>query len=434
VSEWLLVLWLTTLVSDRFDLLAGKGGFLITPFLILTPVVIALELFRLVGKGGKFRVPRNLPAYLLVASCFLIVVLVSVFYSFDIATATKRYALLVFQVYTTAVVLLFIAQRPDPRRILVRGAYGALGLSIVCNAVQLQSWFVRGGEPLILLGGMIDMSSHVYGPWLPRLSGPAGDMNRGGILALIHTYILLHLAPRTRMRRVVVTLASLGMVMSLSRSVLIGVLGTAGAGVLRRGRIVVTRRRVVLAALAIAVVAGGLLASPRTAAAVGSALEPITGRFSTREGSSEVHFGVMDRAVDLVTRSPKNALIGVGYGNAFAFLQDFFGDNKYGNFHSLYLTLAAECGGIGLFLGVLLIFYGAFRGGVYQPLLVGLACFNVFYQMGTEPIFWVALVLGWTRLGDPSLARGQPPPPRPPPVPAAARAPRIHSPPLISRG
>jgi len=409
LTSFLFALWFATIGADRFDLLAGQGSVKLGPALILTPILVALELFRLMRQGGKFRVPRNAVAYGLVVSAFLAVVLVSVLYSFDIQMSAKRYALLVFQVYSTLIVGVALAQRPDARALLVRGAYWGIALGTVSNVFQFVSWFVHGDGELLLLGGVLDMTLNVYGAFFPRLSAQAFDMNRGGILLLVYSYLLVRLAPRSRIRTLCVTAGVLGMILTLSRSVLLGLMGTALALFLSGRRLTFTRRKAVVAALSVAAICAGLIASPRTAAAVGEALEPLKQRFSMREGSANVHFDLIWRGVEIASDSPRNAVIGIGYGNSFAYLQDFFPGDKYGNFHSLYLTLLAECGGLALLLGVALIAYGAFKGGIYIPLIAGFAFFNIFYQTSAEAIFWFSLVLGWTRLGDPTLAPRAPP-------------------------
>lgn len=399
----LFALWLATIGADRLDLLAGQGSVMLSPALILTPVLVALEVFRLMRQGGRFRVPRNGVAYALVASAFLAVVLVSVLYSFDIKMSAKRYALLAFQVYGTLLVGVALAQRPDARALLVRGAYWGLVLGTVFNALQLAAFLTSGDAELLLLGGVLDMTPNTYGKLLPRLSAQAMDMNRGGILLLVYSFLLVRLAPPSKLRTLCVTAGVLGIVLTLSRSVMLGLVGTAIALLLSGRRLRLTRRRAVGAAVAVAAICAGLIASPRTATAVGEALEPLGQRFSTREGSASVHLGLIERGVEIATDNPKNAVIGIGYGNSFAYVQDYFPGDKYGNFHSLYLTLLTECGGLALLLGIALIAYAAFKGGIYIPLIAGFAFFNIFYQTSAEAIFWFSLVLGWTRLGDPTL-------------------------------
>jgi len=409
LSGALFALWFATLGADRLDLLVGQGPFKLSPVLILTPLLVAMEIFRLMRQGGRFRVPPNAVAYALVASAFLSVVLLSVLYSFDIQSSAQRYALLAFQLYSTLVVGVALAQRPDARALLVRGAYWGLALGTLFNAVQLGAWFLNGDDELMLLGGILDMTPNTYGSFIPRLSAQALDVNRGGILLLVYSFLLVRLAPRSKVRALWVTAGVLGIVLTLSRSVMLGLVGTAIALLLSGRRLRFTRRRAVGTALVVAAVCAGFLASPRTAVSVGEALEPLGQRFSTREGSASIHLQLIGRGVEIATHSPKNTVIGIGYGNSYAYLQDYFPGDKHGNFHSLYLTLLTECGGLALLLGIALIAFAAFKGGIYIPLIAGFAFFNIFYQTTAEAIFWFSLVLGWTRVGDPTLdARAAP--------------------------
>lgn len=401
----LLSLWFALLGADRIDLFAGEGWFTLTPFLVLTPLIIVLEALRLGGRGGSFRVPPNLGAYGLLATGLLLVVLVSLFYSYDIEMSAKRYTLLAFQIYATLLMVVVIAQRPDPGAVLARGALWGIGIGTAFNAVQLVSYFQRGSEEFRILGGVVDMTCWSYGPWLPRLSAQAFDMNRGGILLLVYVFLLLRLAPPSRLRTLAVTAGVFGMVMSLSRSVLLGVLGTWMAIFLLERRFSLRRPTVLALSATGTLLTALLLVSPRAQEAAGSLMAPLASRFSIGEGSANVHFEVIAHGVEIATESPRNALIGVGYGNAFAYLQDYFPDDDHGNFHSLYLTFLVESGAVSLLLVGVLLFYAALRGGEYRPLIVGLAFFNIFYQMGAEAIFWLTLVLGWTRLGDPTRAR-----------------------------
>ncbi|HEX8670503.1 MAG TPA: O-antigen ligase family protein, partial [Longimicrobium sp.] len=403
MSSALFALWFATLGADRFDLLAAEGSVKLGPALLLTPILVALEIFRLMRQGGKFRVPRNAVAYTLVASTFLSVVLLSVLYSFDMEMSAKRYALLAFHVYSTLIVAMALAQRPDARDLLVRGAYWGLALGTFSNIFQVASWFIWGDDEIKFLGGVLDMTLNVYSGVIPRLSAQAYDMNRGGILLLVYSYLLVRLAPPSKVRTLCVAAGLLGMLLTLSRSVMLGLLGTVIALLLSGRRLRITRRRMVGSALTLAAICAVLIASPRASSTVADALEPLGQRFSAREGSASVHLRLIDRGVEIATKSPKNAVVGIGYGNSFAYLQDLFPGDKYGNFHSLYLTLLTECGGLALLLGVALIAFGAFKGGVYIPLVAGFAFFNIFYQTSAEAIFWFSLVLGWTRLGDPTL-------------------------------
>jgi hypothetical protein len=427
----LLALWFALIGADRLDFFAGNGPFILAPVLILTPVVVVLGTLRLLGGGGRFRVPANTGAYTLLATAFLAVVLVSVFYSYDLEMSVRRYALLAFQVYGTVLVALILAQRADARTVLVRGAYWGLLIGTVFNAFQIASFFVRSGDEFLLLGGVVDMTANVYGTWVPRLAGQAFDMNRGGILFLVYVAVLLRLAPRSKVRTLAVAVGVIGIVGSLSRSVLLGGIGVGLAIVFLEGRFSLSRRGAAIGALAVAGIAGMLMFSPRAVEVGNAVMVPIAMRFDMSEGSAGVHAELLERGIEVALESPKHALVGVGYGNSFAYVDDIFPDDKYGNFHSLYVTLLVESGGLALLAGLLLLGYPAFRGGTYRPLIMGLAFFNIFYQTGAEAVFWFVLVLGWTRLADPTLEPRTTPAPVPVPAPQE-RVPALVPPPAAA--
>ena len=89
------------------------------------------------------------------------------------------------------------------------------------------------------------------------------------------------------------------------------------------------------------------------------------------------------------------ALIGLGYGSSYLVLDDIFPGNRYGNFHSLYVSMFAESGVFALLLIVVLLAVPLARRGPYRALVLGLVVFNVFYQATVEPAFWAVLALAW---------------------------------------
>ena len=76
-------------------------------------------------------------------------------------------------------------------------------------------------------------------------------------------------------------------------------------------------------------------------------------------------------------------------------LSDFFGDNKYGNFHDLYVSVLAELGLPAFLLLLIILCYNPekeTRSIIHRRDLV----FNVFLQSFLEPIFWVTIALVWS--------------------------------------
>ena len=124
-------------------------------------------------------------------------------------------------------------------------------------------------------------------------------------------------------------------------------------------------------------------------------LEPLAQRLSPTEASTQEHFTLLGRGLEEGTESVKRATIGMGYGNSYMELQDVFPGNKYGNFHSLYVTMLAESGVFALILSLVLLGYPLGLPGNWRSLIAGFVAFNVFYQTLAEPLFWFALAMAW---------------------------------------
>src|SRR5262249_15551926 len=185
------------------------------------------------------------------------------------------------------------------------------------------------------------------------------------------------------------------LVATISRSAL---LGAAAMGLMmavrQRGRVSLVP--LVAASLIAAAGIGLFLTNPRVvrrAAAVLTA--PASHRLSTSEGSAQSHLALIERGLSDATGSVPTALIGFGYGNSHLVLQDVFPGNKYGNFHSLYVSLFAESGVVALLLIVVLMLTPLIAGGPFRPLIAGAVVFNLLYQTPTEPAFWFALSASW---------------------------------------
>ena len=96
ISSLLLVLWIALLGVDRIDFFGGEGEFILTPFLILTPLLLVFEGFRVLESRVGIQLQRHGEAYLLLLLFFLSIVLISTFLAQDPLMSAKRSALLLF--------------------------------------------------------------------------------------------------------------------------------------------------------------------------------------------------------------------------------------------------------------------------------------------------------------------------------------------------
>jgi hypothetical protein len=395
VRDALLIFWVATMGADRVDLLGGAGPITLPPYLVLMPLVLVLEVPSLIAaRRVEFR--REGQVYLLLATILGSMALASAVGSSEPGLSAKRAALLVFQLYALLLVAVVLANRPDPTAILVRGAWLGLTVSFLFNVLQVVTWF---RNPSAMPGGVIDLVPGRFGMLMPRPGGQTLDPNRGGMVFALFLFILYRFGRPSRARRLYTAGTVLSILITLSRSAALGALGMMGTALMERRRLRITRGRVVGGLVGTVVAVLAIIVIPGAAEVLGVILAPLTERFSTRDSGNSLHFELIERALEVAGRSWKNALFGIGYGNSATVLTDLLPGTRYANFHSLYGTLLAEMGIIAFMAGLVMMIYPAVRKNPWRPVAVGFLFFNIFYQLVSEPSFWLVLAMGWLGVG-----------------------------------
>jgi hypothetical protein len=410
----LFILWVALIGADRIDFLGGAAPFHLTPYLVLTPLVLCSELVRRHLGGRRIRIPRPGTSFLLLALVLLGLVGGSVFVSPELTKSAARAALLVVHLAGSLAVLLAAWDRGALDRLFERGAVAGLLLFTLFDALQLAN--LAGAVPdLYRLGSLaIDLVPSTYGEIVPRLSGTVADQNRSGLVLLFFGWFVGY-RPGRGPRAGLLALAVVLSVLTLSRSAAIAGLAAFVVLVLERRVRHVSPRFVLGVSLAVAAATCALLASAGARDWVVASLEPLAQRLSLDEGSSQEHFMLIGRGIGEGTASLSRLATGIGYGSAYTVLQDVFPGNRYASFHSLYVTMFAECGVLALACLLVLIAVPMVRGGRYRALVVGAAVFNLFYQAQTEPTLWIIFALGWLAMPPTTPRR-----PRAPSGPTAA--------------
>ncbi len=119
ISRVLLVLWIALLAVDRIDFLGGEGAFILTPFLVLTPLLLVFEGFRVLESRAGLQLQLQGKAYLLLVLFFLSIVLISSLLAQDPLMSAKRSALLSFLGMSTFAVAVTVSGRKDSRRAVI---------------------------------------------------------------------------------------------------------------------------------------------------------------------------------------------------------------------------------------------------------------------------------------------------------------------------
>jgi len=397
----LLALWIALLAVDRIDFLGGEGGFILTPFLVLTPLLLVFEGFRILESRAGIQLQHQGRPYLVLMLFFLSIVLISTLLAQDLLISAKRSALLSFLGISTFAVAVTVSGREDSRRALVAGAKLGLIIAVVFGVLEIFTFISNLSEPFRFGFLTIDLWPHTYYGIVPRISGQVMDANRGGLLMVFYLFILLRWDRPGFRRWGWLTLGSVFILLSLSRSAVLMGMITIFLMWSEGRKFRVNRRAVFAVLIGLVVSAGWLIASSSTRSSIVQGLEPLAQRLSPTEASTQEHFLLLGRGVEEGTESVKRATIGMGYGNSYMELQDIFPGNKYGNFHSLYVTMLAESGVLALIISLTLLIYPLGLPGVWRPLIAGLVAFNIFYQTLAEPLFWFALAMAWLTIQRP---------------------------------
>ncbi|HEX8208539.1 MAG TPA: O-antigen ligase family protein [Longimicrobium sp.] len=409
MRDALLVFWIATMGADRIDLLGGGGPVTMPPYLVLMPLLLMLELPAL-GAMRRVELRREGQVYLALAMLLGGLAMASAVGSSDPELSGKRAVLLVFQLFTILFVAVVLANRPDPASILVRGAYLGLLVSFVFNVAQIGVWL---NDPGAVGGGFVDLVPVRFGSIMPRPGGQTLDPNRGGIVSAVFLFLIYRFGRPSKARGVAAVVTVFSLILTLSRSAVMGAMGMMAAALAERRRVRFTRGRLAAGLLASAAAILGVFVVPGALDVLAAAGELLGARFTAREGTSNsIHFQLIERALDVAGRSWKNALIGIGFGNAGSVLTDLLPGTRYANFHSFYATLLAEMGLFALLVGLVITLYPVVRRTPFRPVMVGFLLFNLFYQLLTEPAFWLMLSCAWLGVGvaarDPEPAPGAP--------------------------
>lgn len=398
MSALLLPLWVALLGADRIDFLGGSGPIVLTPFYALTPLVILREVLHRRSRGQT-----ALPAwegrraqYAALLLTLLSVAALSILMSRDVPTSVGRLLLLVALSCGAGAVCWIGADDPDWGERLARGARWGLALHAALCLVETAA-FVHWLPAQWQVGpARLRLDPFTYAGVLPRPSGLTFDPNRAGLVSLVHWALIDRVTVQRRRGWGLLTLALLAA--TLSRSALLAGLTYQAA----RGRTDASRERTPRWRMPklLPVLTGGLavllLLAPTWREQAARALAPIAERLDASEGSARAHSSLLSQGLREATRDVPRTIVGAGYGTSFLLLRDRFGGDRYGNYHSLYLTLWVESGIIALLVLLMLLLRPLrFASGWRGLLLAGLS-FNLFYQAIGEAAFWMIIALAWT--------------------------------------
>jgi O-Antigen ligase len=389
--------------ADRIDFLWGQGFFKLTPFLFFATLVVLIHILFMGLRGSlQFQVPpsvrRQVP-FLLLFALFLLLSFTSTIFGVDPQRGLVALSGLVLVSILGFCISVRVLVDPAPEKLVVRSITFALVVWLIFCVGECISWsqgaYRAQEEAASSIASMFAPTSTLL--WLPRLSGYCLDANRAAFILVMYLVLLDRFVIRSGYSRFLRFAVTFFLLLTVSRSGMLCWLGYSAfsAGLWKR----VTRRVVFkaitagLLCLALAFIYWDQVSALLEAWQVS---DMVSARFSGEEGSSTAnHVELIERGLETWSQSPHTMIAGIGFAASPRFLGDFFDDNKYGNFHSLYVSVLAELGLPAFLLFMVVLCYPLLgrRGGA--SCIAAIMMFNAALQSYMEPIFWVAIALMW---------------------------------------
>ncbi|HEX4783087.1 MAG TPA: O-antigen ligase family protein [Candidatus Sulfotelmatobacter sp.] len=392
--------------ADRVDLLAGHGFFRLTPFLLFAPLVLLIRLL-LMGAGRGFKVGitpplrRQVP-YVALFALFLLISFASTLFGLNPERGIVSLCDLVLVSSLGYCISVRILSDPEPEKLIVRSVTVALVIWLVfCIASSIawnQGFFRFQDEPASSIGSFFAPTATIFG-LLPRLSGVSLDSNRAGFILVMYRVLIDRFAANTRYARFLRFTIGLFIVLTVSRSAILCYLtyllfSTNVWMRLKTWRVALRVATIVLVCSFIGFVfrdeISGLLDLWQVS-------DVVSDRISGEQGTSGgEHIELIKRGLEIWSSSPRTMIGGIGFAGSPRFLSDIFGESKYGNFHSLYVSILAELGLPAFLLFMILLGYPMFGRKGAAACIAAIAVFNIALQSYMEPFFWMALALAWS--------------------------------------
>jgi hypothetical protein len=391
--------------ADRIDLLAGHGPFILTPFLVLAPPVLLIGLLR-AGPHRLFRLTisgpmqRQIP-FLAALSLFLFFAFGSILFSLDPERSLVAFADLLIVAFFGYCISVQILAELKRENLIARSVTFALAVYVIFCIAECIAWSQGLTINAQRTGSWVQstFAPNTFLNLAPILSGTTFDANRSGFVLMMYLVLLDRFAAKWRYTPGFRILISVLILLTLSRSATLCWLAYHFFS--RSFWKKLLSRRVMARTVSIAIV-GSLLcvAYQKELLELLDAWEisdAVSAKLSMDPGSSgENHILLIQRGMTTWQTSAKTVVAGIGFAAAPKVLEDFFQDDKHGNFHSLYVTALAEMGlPAFLILMVILVYPVVGRSGAL-PCIAAVMIFNVSYQTHMEPVFWLILALMWS--------------------------------------
>ena len=403
--------------ADRIDLLAGHGFFRLTPFLLFASTVVLIRLL-FMGLSGRSQITispafrRQIP-FLIIFALFLLVSFAATIFGVNPGRGIVALADLVLVSVLGYYISVRILTDPAPEKLVLRAVTFALIVWLIFCIGGYIAWSHGAmrleDEASSSMESMFAPSAAFF--FAPRLSGFCVDANRAGFILVMYLVLLDRFATKTRYTRFLRFAIGFFILLAMSRSAMLCWFAYYVSSKEFWKHLMTRRAAFRVATLTIVCLVVGFVYRTQITelfelwqvSDVGS--DRLSGEQGTSGGD---HIQLIQRGLETWSSSTRTMVAGIGFAGAPRVLGDFFGDSKYGNFHSLYVSVLAELGLPAFLLFMILLGYPIIGRKGAAPCIAAIAVFNLALQSYMEPLFWLALALAWSfeRKGRKTPSRG----------------------------
>jgi len=376
--------------ADRINLLSDSFEFFVfTPYILLA---IIFNLFIIVFCLNNLHF-NWLSAPIVFLILYMVTTIISIPFSIDLYLSMKRFILLLF-ILTTFVLMLSYYSKSQLIRILIKSSVMGSFVIYLFNIILGINWF----SFYEISSTFIDFKPDEIAYFVPRLGGYSSDVNRGTVILVFFTYVLLVFTNKNKLMKSLILLNSIFILFSFSRTVYLMLFMILLYKIFINtydGRIRLLKYIISLLLLFGSCI---LLLHFYDYIDIELTIEERLDIFDvSRFSSSGIHLKLIYDGIITAFNDIKILLFGSGYGTSYKLIDGYYwSGSKYGNYHSMYITALVECG-IG---NIIALFFITFILPMFYkiknlliPFIFGLFFFNIFYQLNVEPLFWLIILL-----------------------------------------
>jgi len=326
---------------------------------------------------------------------FFVFLIISIIFSIDISYSFKRFILLLLIITTAIFILSSYSNKELYQNFYYASILGSL-LFCIFNILLFMNWIGY----INIDSNILNLNPDYIAYFLPRLGGFSADVNRGIVILIIYTFFLFSYKSNNKKNifiNLLIILNTIFIFASLSRTAI----GFFIITFFLYSIFLATRNERKLAILFIPI---SLLLlynivsfySENDIIDVESALEErLNMNDFGHNTSAGIHMKLINEGFKVGFSNPKIFTIGAGHGVSNKLIKGFeMSRKKTANFHSQYLSIFVENG---FFATIFLLLFTILLPLFYYhnkilPLIIGLFCFNLLYQLTNEPLYWFTLL------------------------------------------